>query len=278
MCSQCKSNQIGDARRKWWPSAAESPAASVVSAGFELIDAKFYEEDEDDEDDVDPAATVDGEQPAQNNGAAGSDEVPHRMGVKESNVHVRKIKAGHKNGVEFASWFFVDFQRHRRLDATHHLKQPLVELMKLGLTQTHTIKGHYDFWVDMSAGSLTKALHEMWNAYSSIEYAEKIGFELHVDVPEEKAARDKEVAALSFTLALNYSWQFGLWELEFTSGLPNLFNSLLSHEPGVRDQDYTLNSFPRGEGVVEWQGGIETHVAKIECVDCYLIASFVFLF
>ena len=234
--------------------------AQILNIGYQLNDANMDHEDDPEDEEV---VQLDVNNELRSGAAASSTDPvapaePVRMTVKASNEELKRVRASYRNGVEFSAWLFCDVHRFRRIDTTTLLEDPIVQLFQLGLTKHKTIQGHKDFLISMSNGELSKAVGKVWEIFQSTAFSEELELLPVINASEKQRKQDLEIVSLAWSTALSITSQFGLWELEWTFGLPHFFNRLLDSSVEVRKEaGFLFTKLHHG-----------THILSIKSIYC----------
>lgn len=207
--------------KKWWPSVAKSPLNNYVLESYEILgdDPVAVIGDDGGDHGAAPAAAAAAAAPPPPAG-----EQP--KGVKHSNECLRRLRAKHVNTIDFACHVMLDSLKMRRLDAHVFGEKHLMARFKLGVTNCKTYMGRDEWFCDLSRGGLSDDLNNMWQSLSSEEAFDFLGFSGCEYTTQAKKDEDSIIAQLSFDICVMLTYQFGIWEQEFTFGLPYYFNLL----------------------------------------------------
>ena len=212
-------------RRKWYADISKSPVN-----GFFLED--YTHVDNDEEFGQGPGADADGAEEDGPLPAASSGDDPLRAprGVKASNEALRKKRQSHHNTVDFSAHIFGDDEKMRKLDVHWEVADPLVLRFKLGLTACKTTKGSFEYWLGIARGALSDDVDTAWAKLTDQAVLLKLDLLPSENQSPAKVKADADLCQLFLDALRHTSRQFGMWEMEFTFGLPFQFFRLLSSD------------------------------------------------
>ena len=118
----------------------------------------------------------------------------------------------------------------KRMDIMWETQDPVIVVFKLGLTGCKTIQGHYEYFLGLARGTLSKALEKSWQKLTDGKVLVKLDLSTIREVCPMKRTADAQHAQLFLDSLRHLTKNFVMWEYEFTHGLPFQFLRLLSHD------------------------------------------------
>ena len=206
--------------RKWYSDVSKCPLFGFFLEDYTHIDA----------DTVGAPEEINDEDGGALPGRPGSsNDVPSiPKGVKHSNEALLRKRHQYKNTVDFASHIFADDSKMKRMDIMWETQDPVIQIFKGGLTLCKTISGHYEYFLGLARGDISRALEQSWKKLTDGTVLIKLGLSTLQETCERKRAADRNLAQLFLDSLRHLTRNFVMWEYEFTFGLPFQFLRLLS--------------------------------------------------
>ena len=207
--------------RKWYSDVSKCPLFGFFLEDYSHIDA----------DTLGAPEVINDEGGGALPGMPGSSNDPPSIpkGVKHSNEELVRKRHQYKNTVDFASHIFADASKMKRMDIMWETQDPVIQIFKGGLTLCKTIAGHYEYFLGLARGDISRALEQSWKKLTDGTVLTKIGFSTILEPCEKKREEDRKLAQLFLDSLRHLTRNFVVWEYEFTCGLPFQFLRLLSH-------------------------------------------------
>ena len=223
-------------KRSWYPRLTKSPLRDAGLDTFELDEADLEivlaPNDDDDIVEVDGAPKPKAAKPEMK-------DQPVAKSVKHSNDEsLRAARSKRINTLDFAAHVLSDEPKMRRLDVHYFAEDSIMSLFKQGLVDVKTFMAQQHYFQSLSRGAISEALVTMWTRMGSKEALDFLDFSSAGTATKAKALEDNDVAELAMDVCTHLTYNFALVELEYTHGLPNYFQCLISPTESIRNEAF----------------------------------------
>jgi len=150
--------------------------------------------------------------------------------VKASNEELSKVRKKRKNTLDFSTWVYSDNMKSRELDCIYHAKQALIVWFKKGLSTHKTIIGNRDFHSELVKGNLGKVVTTTFGHLEDQGVLHGLQLLSNGRVSDTRAALDQAAAQLLADCVLRFSFDFSVYEFEWTHGSPGVFFRLIGDD------------------------------------------------
>ena len=109
---------------------------------------------------------------------------------------------------------------------------PSIRVFSNYLHEHMTLWGAEDFLISLTQGLISNTLAETWSLLEDPLVMHRLDSKLDIAITARRTAADDEKAVIFFNALRNLSFQFIMWEVEFTHVLPNALAPLARCERG----------------------------------------------